>query len=225
MENFDLGKKIRDLRLKLGISQEDLADLSGLTGRTVQRIEGGQTVPRGDSLKRIAAALQVNIEELTGQTWQPEFGELEDQKILSQEKQRFMEQHYPTHAITPNPRLAALTVISAYAFLIFPLLGLVLPGVIYLLYNKANPLVKKFGKKLLWIESIYCLTLGLVYSYIFAGRLGHSDLTPFMPFKLWLILLGSTYVINAVAITIILINLVRSTKGLWGPETASNSYQ
>lgn len=62
---YDKGEnKIKELRKKAGISQELLAKKSGLNLRTIQRIENGETEARGDSLKRIANALNTTIEEL-----------------------------------------------------------------------------------------------------------------------------------------------------------------
>lgn len=54
---------IRKLRLKHGWSQEQLADLSGLSIRTIQRIERGQK-PGLESLKSLAAVFETSIEEL-----------------------------------------------------------------------------------------------------------------------------------------------------------------
>jgi transcriptional regulator with XRE-family HTH domain len=65
MRTVELGKKIKELRLRSGVSQEELAEISQLSLRTIQRIENGETEPRGDSLKRISKALHINIEELT----------------------------------------------------------------------------------------------------------------------------------------------------------------
>ena len=56
---------MKTLRLQSGISQDELAALTQLSLRTIQRIENGETAPRGDSLKRIAAALNVGIAEFT----------------------------------------------------------------------------------------------------------------------------------------------------------------
>ena len=66
MEQKDIGTVIKEIRLRSGLSQVELSEVSGLSLRSIQRIENNDTIPRGDSLKRIAAALNVNIEELTG---------------------------------------------------------------------------------------------------------------------------------------------------------------
>ncbi len=54
---------VRKLRLKHGWSQEQLAELSDLNIRTVQRIEGGQK-PSLESLKSLAAVFETSVSEL-----------------------------------------------------------------------------------------------------------------------------------------------------------------
>ena len=54
---------IQKLRLQRGWSQEQLAELAGLSVRTVQRIERGQTAS-AESLKSIAAVLDVDFAQL-----------------------------------------------------------------------------------------------------------------------------------------------------------------
>lgn len=65
---MELSEKVKEIRLKKGISQELLAEESGLSLRTIQRIESGQTEPRGDTLKRIASSLQATPDDLIGWT-------------------------------------------------------------------------------------------------------------------------------------------------------------
>lgn len=55
---------VRKLRLEKGWSQELLAELSGLSTRTVQRIERGQT-PSLESLKALAAVFDTDVANLT----------------------------------------------------------------------------------------------------------------------------------------------------------------
>jgi transcriptional regulator with XRE-family HTH domain len=52
------------LRKSKGMSQEALAEASGLSLRAVQRIEGGETSPRPHTIKVIAQALDVQVGEL-----------------------------------------------------------------------------------------------------------------------------------------------------------------
>lgn len=52
------------LRKSRGLTQEELAEKAGVTVRTIQRIESGETEPRAYTLKRIAEALGLRWEEL-----------------------------------------------------------------------------------------------------------------------------------------------------------------
>ena len=58
------GQLIKELRLKKGMTQEDLAAKTYISARTIQRIENDEVDPRAYSLKIIAAALDVDFEEL-----------------------------------------------------------------------------------------------------------------------------------------------------------------
>lgn len=56
---------IQKLRLKRGWSQQQLADASGLSARTIQRIEAGQPAAT-ESLKCLAAVFEVDFSTLGG---------------------------------------------------------------------------------------------------------------------------------------------------------------
>src|SRR3954463_3880349 len=58
------GKKIVDLRIRRGWTQEELADKTGVTVRTIQRIETGATQPRLYTLKALASVLGTEVESL-----------------------------------------------------------------------------------------------------------------------------------------------------------------
>lgn len=55
---------IKELREQKGISQEKLSEESGVSLRTIQRIESGECTPRESSLKTIAKSLNVTFEYL-----------------------------------------------------------------------------------------------------------------------------------------------------------------
>lgn len=60
-----LNERINKARKEKGITQEELADLSKVTVRTIQRIEYGESVPRSYTLRAIAKALDLPYESLT----------------------------------------------------------------------------------------------------------------------------------------------------------------
>ena len=60
------GQAIKELRLKKGITQEELATKTDIKTRTIQRIENDDVKPRAYTVQRIAEALGVDFEKLTG---------------------------------------------------------------------------------------------------------------------------------------------------------------
>lgn len=61
----NLAKKVRQLREKLGLSQEKLARLADVSNNTIINIEAGkQDNPTIDTLKKVAKALNASIEDL-----------------------------------------------------------------------------------------------------------------------------------------------------------------
>jgi transcriptional regulator with XRE-family HTH domain len=67
MENDWLitGRNIRQLRADAGLSQLDLAKITGLTVQSINRIEKGKVTPRRSNLELIAKALKVTPGRLT----------------------------------------------------------------------------------------------------------------------------------------------------------------
>ncbi len=63
--------QIQKLRLKRGWSQQQLAELSGLSVRTIQRIEGGQAAST-ETLKSLASVFEIDFSELTSEAAMPE---------------------------------------------------------------------------------------------------------------------------------------------------------
>ncbi len=56
----EIGRRIRDARLMLGISMEDLGELSEIGWTSIGRIERGVSSPTAETLIRIAAALDTD---------------------------------------------------------------------------------------------------------------------------------------------------------------------
>jgi transcriptional regulator with XRE-family HTH domain len=63
---METGKLIKELRIKKGMTQEELADHTELSARTIQRIENGEVDPRAYTLQMIAKALEVDFSIFTG---------------------------------------------------------------------------------------------------------------------------------------------------------------
>lgn len=59
-----IGKKIKEVRKRKSLSQEELADSAKISVRTVQRIENNESQPHGKTLNLICDVLEINAEDL-----------------------------------------------------------------------------------------------------------------------------------------------------------------
>lgn len=59
-----IGHYIKEARLKKGMTQEELAEKTYISVRTIQRIEKNEVDPRSFTLQTIASILEINYEEL-----------------------------------------------------------------------------------------------------------------------------------------------------------------
>ena len=71
-----IGEKLTEVRKRKGLSQEALSDLAKINLRTLQRIEAGESEPRGHTLKSLCDVLEINIEDIL------DYGKKEDRKYL-----------------------------------------------------------------------------------------------------------------------------------------------
>jgi len=61
---YALAKRIKELRLDKGISQEELAHRSGLSRTGMGFLETGKRWPRLDTLVKVADGLNIGVDEL-----------------------------------------------------------------------------------------------------------------------------------------------------------------
>lgn len=118
--------------MKRGLSQEALAEESGISNRTVQRIENGESNPTGDTLQRLSAALDVNPDELIDWT-------------ISED----------------NSFLVYLN-LSALSFLIFPILGILIPFIMWTSKKEKIKNANELGKKLINFEISWNILLVII---------------------------------------------------------------
>ncbi|WP_117883168.1 helix-turn-helix domain-containing protein [Aureibaculum luteum] len=59
-----IGQKIRNVRKKKGLSQEELAESAKINLRTIQRIENNESEPRGKTLNLICHVLDIRAEDI-----------------------------------------------------------------------------------------------------------------------------------------------------------------
>lgn len=61
---MNTGTQIKNNRIKKGWTQDDLSDKTGISVRTIQRIEQGKVQPRSYSLKVLSTALEIDLAHL-----------------------------------------------------------------------------------------------------------------------------------------------------------------
>lgn len=147
MKNNNLSHKLKELRTRHALSQEQLADAAQINLRTVERIEYGETEPRGDTLIRLANALNIKPDELIDWT------EQEDNSFL------------------------VFCNLSALSFLAFPLFGIIVPLALWLFKKDKVKNLNRACKHLLNFQITWCITyylprVLLVAALIFHWRLG-----------------------------------------------------
>ena len=195
MKTSDLSEKVKNLRFRKGLSQEQLAETTGLSLRTIQRIESAESEPRGDSLKRLAFALSVSPEEIADWT------------------------------VTEDHSVIIILQLSQLGFIFFPILGIILPLAIWLLQKDKAKLLNETGKKILnfqisWnlfliiylailaVLSISMIEFRFLTSWIPSSGRRYFEFT-FIEFNL--LVYGILYVYN---IVLIVTNIVRRKKGI-----------
>ena len=192
MNNQNLAIKIKDLRNRKGFSQEQLAEESKLSLRTVQRIEKGESIPRGDTLIKLTQALGVTPDDLL------EWTDIEDKGYLT------------------------LLNLSALTGLLFnPLLGIIIPLVMWILKKDKIKFVDNYGKKIISFQITWTL---LVYSVFMIATKGSYIKFDFNLFDLvlslinfrmdreiiFVVLIGILYLYNLI---LIFKNYIRIKKG------------
>ncbi len=67
-----IGERMRELRKERGLNQEEMSYRCGLHRTEISQLERGLRLPRVDTLIKVAASLEVKLEELVGQVvWNP----------------------------------------------------------------------------------------------------------------------------------------------------------
>ncbi len=174
MSKSELSKRVKELRSRKGLSQEQLAENSGLSLRTIQRIENGETEPRGETLKRLMNALEVAPDDLM------DWSIAEDKGFLT--------------AVN----------LSALGFFVFPLLGILIPLIMWISKKDKLKDINKIGKEILNFQITWNLLVFLTYIFFMGGIFLFHSLTR-NPFLL-VGIIGFLYVYNFV---LIVINTVR----------------
>lgn len=161
-----LSNQLKEVRTQKGYSQELLAEKAGLSLRTIQRVENGETQPRGDTFMRLTEALDVAPTEIL------EWKKKEDKTYLS------------------------ILNLSALSFILFPLLGIILPLILWLTKRDQIKGVNDLGKLLMNFQITWSALLFLSYIGYFIWFINYVTLVSPTLIILMYAILGVFYIYN-----------------------------
>lgn len=129
--------KLKKNREKLNLTQEELSDKSGVSIRTIQRIESG-IEPKGQTLKLLAKTLGIKENEL-----------------LKKEETR----------IEINSTLIKVINLSSLPFIIIPPANFIIPLILMFVKREFNPLTKQIVSiQILWL--IFSIIIFMLSSFM-----------------------------------------------------------
>ena len=123
----NIGSKLKEIRIRKGLSQDELSELSNVSLRTIQRIEQNHNEPRGNTLHLICAALNIDVEEVL------EYGK--------EEKSDFMVYFH----------------LSVLSFIVLPVGNIILPLILWLTKRDKIIGLDETGKSVLYFQVVWTI--------------------------------------------------------------------
>lgn len=129
--------RLKTIRQQNNLTQDDLANTSGISIRTIQRIEKGLSTGSPHTIKNLARALSVEVSDL-----------------------HLIENPHESASTINGPiKLMNLSILSC---LLIPLGNLIFPTIIFLVTKKTNEKINTEGRKILSSQILVTIVLFLV---------------------------------------------------------------
>ncbi|MBO9562993.1 MAG: helix-turn-helix domain-containing protein [Niastella sp.] len=184
---MSLGSKVVSARKSKGLTQEQLAERASVTVRTIQRIESDESIPRDYTLKAIAAALGMPLEDF-----------ISVRSCLNKVCTAYLsvQEEKPAEP-TESRHFLQLLNLSAFSYLVVPFIHFLIP--IFLLKKRKDKddVLQTTGQRIIrqqiyWTVSTHFLMfLTLVYNLVQATWFDKSNLLNY----LWVF--AGMYILNA----------------------------
>ncbi|WP_433778634.1 DUF4870 domain-containing protein [Flavobacterium anhuiense] len=139
----EIGKKIKEIRKKKGLSQEELAETSKVNLRTIQRIENDENEPRGKTLNLICEVLDINTEDVL------DYGKHEDKSYL------------------------IVFHLSVLVFLAIPVGNIILPLILWIAKKDKIIGLKEIGANLLNYQIVWSIFTFIVITVFAVSKIMH----------------------------------------------------
>jgi transcriptional regulator with XRE-family HTH domain len=146
----EIGKKIRELRKKKGLSQEELAESAKVNLRTIQRIEKNESEPRGKTLNLICQVLDINAEDIL------DYGKQTDISYLT------------------------IFHLSVITFLAIPVGNIILPLILWMNKKDKIIGLKKIGANLLNFQIVWSILTFLSITAFAFFKIMHYEFYPIL---------------------------------------------
>ncbi|GAA0540189.1 helix-turn-helix domain-containing protein [Chitinophaga japonensis] len=169
-----LHQKIVDARKKQGLTQEELAALSHVTVRTIQRIESGETMPRAFTLKALATALHMPFEAFSAPA--------------------------TTTGEDGNGHFLQLLYLSCFSYLVVPYVHFLVPAWLLRKQKAQSPAVARAARKIIRGQLYWVIALHLLLLLTLAVNFFQSAYWDNRYFIHYLWPLFAMYLVNAVII-------------------------
>lgn len=141
----EIGNKIREVRKKKGLAQEELADASGINLRTIQRIENNESEPRGKTLHLICDVLGINAEDIL------DYGKKSDRSYL------------------------VILHFSVMIFLVIPIGNIILPLILWMSQKDKIVGLKEVGANLLNFQIVWSVVTFISITTFSLLRIMHIE--------------------------------------------------
>ena len=87
MKSF--AEKVRDARNELGLTQAQLGEMCGVSGRAVQTYEKGEKTPRQSTMIKLAKALKVSVKFLSDDACENPVEDIEKDGYIEEARERY----------------------------------------------------------------------------------------------------------------------------------------
>ncbi len=148
----ELNFMIKETRISKGYSQEELAARSGVSVRSIQRIENGESTPRGSTLQLISKALEVDL------------------AVLLPEEKTNKKSTNETNAIQ-------LMYLVTLAGLIMPFGNAIAPAIVLAIKRGESEVVSKIGKNIIYTQLLFTIVLTTIGMLAVFGKLMGQEYT------------------------------------------------
>jgi len=173
--------KLKTLREQQNLTQEELSEKSGISARTIQRIETGKE-PKGFTLRALAKALEIAENELI-------YTEIKQEKIEANKIKK-----EPQEVVLINYSFLKIINLSSIPFILIPPLNIIIPLVLMFIMKQKNSLTKQ----LISLQILWTILAPIVFMLGIFLKLGNQ----FSLILMILIVLSNVFIIIRNAIEI-----------------------